>query len=148
MRGRTILISVAICLLGIAPLAFASQSNLDARSIREQQQQIRSEAEARNGRYKDLSEEKRSELFSRLAQVSNLLKEVTLTTELKEAEQIELSNALESISAIVNAAEDDRMVCERSRPVGSNRMRTVCKTVAQRRIEREAARGGLDRHDP
>ena len=31
------------------------------------------------------------------------------------------------------------MICERTRPVGSNRTQTVCSSVAQRRKDREDA---------
>lgn len=138
MLNHVAFIVLTLGLLGTAPLLSANDhSNLSASAIREQQKQIRSDAEARTGRYKDLSETKRGELFARQDKVSALLKDVQLTTELKERDQIELFNALESIQAIVNAAEDDRLICERKRPTGSNRTQTLCRSVAQRRAERE-----------
>lgn len=60
------------------------------------------------------------------------------TTELSEAEQLQLFTALGHISAIVNRAEDERLVCRRHRPTGSNRPATVCRTVARLRADREA----------
>ena len=36
-------------------------------------------------------------------------------------------------------AEDSRMICERIKPVGSNRPQNKCLTVAERRRQRERA---------
>ena len=145
---RHFVIALVMSLLAAGPVLSKPQhGNTDARAIRKQQEQIRSEAEARSGRYKDLSEARRIELLQRQAVVMRLTEGVTQTTELKEEQQIELFNALESIEAIVNAAEDERMVCERHRPIGSNRPQTICKTVAERRAEREAVRGQVGKRN-
>src|SRR5690606_28003292 len=66
------------------------------------------------------------------------------TTELSPGDQVALFNDLEEISALVNKAEDERMICERTRPIGSNRPVSVCKTVAQRRLEREQSLRGRE----
>ncbi len=123
-----------------------ASSNLDAAAIRSQQQ-IRADAEARTGRYKDMPDSKRNDLFRRQGQVEGLLGTVQSTTELDETRRIQLFKHLEAISAIINAAEDERMICKRTKPVGSNRPTTVCKTVAQRRDEREAGQTEIQRRD-
>ena len=52
--------------------------------------------------------------------------------DLSEAEWVKIFNAQEQINQIVKAsAADERVVCRRERPTGSNRMRSVCLTVAQ-----------------
>ncbi len=131
----------AFVLAVLAVLTAASAQahpNLEAAAIRSQQQQIRADAEARTGRYKDMPDAKRNDLFRRQGQVEGLLGNVQSTTELDETRRIQLFNNLEAISAIINAAEDERMICERTKLVGTNRPTTVCKTEAQRRHEREA----------
>lgn len=138
---------LAACLAaGFAPGTVAAQGEvgtapaaLDAAAIRAQQQQIRADAEARKGRYAKLPDAKRTDLYRRQDRVDTLIKDVTLTTELDETRRIELFNNLEAISAIVNQAEDERMICQRHRPIGSNRPTTICKSVAQRRADREFA---------
>lgn len=147
MRGFTIG-SVVAGLLALAQIASANDHpNLDAKAILAQQSQIRAEASAGSGRYKGLEPAKRDDLFVRQDRVMSLLAHKTFTTELSESEQIDLFNDLEAIEGIVNKAEDERMVCERSKPVGSNRPRTVCLTVAQRRAEREAAGKQMEYRD-
>lgn len=43
------------------------------------------------------------------------------------------------------AAEEDKMVCERVKELGSTRLKRVCKTMSQREREREAARDASSR---
>lgn len=139
MRLRLIL--AGLILLGAASASLLAQEhpNLDARAILAQQAGIRAEAVARTGRYKDMPTAKLDELFALQDKVSGQLAGRATTTELPEQDQIAVFNALEAISAIINQAEDERMICERQRPVGSNRTRTVCRSVAQRRQDREDA---------
>ena len=118
--------------------------NTDAQAIVQQQQEIRQEAVAREGRYKDLDERTHRELLDKQDAVFSLLEGRERSTELGERDQMALFNSLESISAIVNKAEDERMVCERVRPTGSNRAQRVCKPVAQRRAEQDAVQRGAD----
>ncbi len=124
-----------------------ASSNLDAAAIRSQQQQIRADAEARNGRYKDMPDSKRNDVFRRQGQVEGPLGNVQSITELDETRRIQLFDHLEAISANINADDDERMICERSKPLGSTCPTTVCKTVAQRRDEREAGQREMLRRD-
>lgn len=125
----------------VSPMAASvDKSNLDANAIRAQQQQIRADAMARKGPYAKLSPKQQRELQHQQDRVSELLgNDVQKTTELSEIDQVALFNSLESIEAIVNNAEDERLVCERHKPVGTNRPRTVCKTAAQRAAQRDAS---------
>ncbi|MBW8811122.1 MAG: hypothetical protein JF591_20410, partial [Lysobacter sp.] len=41
--------------------------------------------------------------------------------------------------------DDDRLVCERVRTVGSNRVERICKTVVQRREEKKSNKDSADR---
>lgn len=118
--------------------------NTNAQAIVEQQQEIRSEAAAGNGRYEDMDESIRQQLFTEQDLVFSMLDGHERSTELSAIDQTRLFNSLESISAIVNRAEDERMICERVRKTGTNRTERVCKTVAQRRAESEQSRRNVD----
>lgn len=151
MKGRIV---VATLLLGMWWSATASAESqapvlveTDAAAIVAQQHEIRQAAQQRSGRYKDMAGADRDRLLQTQDRVLGRLEGRTRTTELPRVDQVALFNDLEEISALVNKAEDDRMVCERSRPIGSNRPVSVCKTVAQRREERERSlesRGARD----
>lgn len=136
---RMHLAAVLVMVLGVAgftPGPATGSDNFDAATIRAQQAQLRSDAEARRGPFKDIGESERAELSRQQDIVDRLTRDVSRTTELREAQQVELLNALEHISAIVNRAEDERLVCRRHRPTGSNRPTTTCRTVAQLRADR------------
>jgi len=111
--------------------------------IRDQQNEIRREANAKRGRYRDMDEKARSRLFSEQDKVLALLEGKASSNELSRQDQLTLFNSLEAISAMVNRAEDERMICERTKRQGSNISETICKTVAQRRAERQSAAGSL-----
>ena len=114
--------------------------NTDARAIVAQQQEIREEALAGEGRYGDMPEADRRRLLSEQDKVLAMLEGKERSTELSQIDQTILFNSLESISAIINRAEDDRMVCERVRRTGTNRAERVCMTVAQRREAAQESR--------
>jgi len=142
---------LVIAMVGLLALSQSAigqgRPNLEVTAILTQQQEIRGEATARKGRYKDMKEGTRQELFANQEVVRHLLEGKTYTTDLPEHEQIKVVNALESIQAIVNKAEDERLICERHKPVGSHRTKTLCMTVAQRDAEQEAGRKQVNYRD-
>lgn len=138
-KQRIFAVLLGLAMVATTALANDIPKNLDAQAILAQQQQIRAEVEKRGGRFKDMDAAKREELFARQGKVASLLADKKATTDLPEQDQIVVFNELEAIEGIVNNAEDERMVCERVKPVGSNRPKTVCMTVAERRAQREAA---------
>ncbi len=129
-------------LLAVAGVASAGQ---DVAAIVAQQTQMRAEAQAGTGRYKDMPQAQRDDLVRRQAAVLQLVEGRRSTDELDPQRRTDLFNELEAIEAIVNRAEDERMVCEYRKAIGSNRKERVCKTVAQRRKEQEEARSMMGR---
>lgn len=143
-----VILAAAILVGACNQSAFAqAHPNLDAKAIVAQQATIRAEALAGAGRYKDMPAAKREQLFALQDMVTKQLDGRTTTTELPEHDQIAVFNTLEAISAMVNQAEDERMICERKRPVGTNRSQTVCMTLAQRNAQREAGAEFIQRRD-
>jgi hypothetical protein len=140
---RSAVFAVALLLAGLPAFAADQKPDNDARAILAEQAQIRSEAMARKGRYKDMPEAQRTELFAHQDTVTRLLQDVDKPSDLSENEKLAVFNALEAVEAIVNKAEDERMVCVREKPLGSNRPERVCKTVAQRREEKLKADGAV-----
>ena len=57
------------------------------------------------------------------------------------------SPASPAAPVVVAKADDDTLVCERVKELGSTRLKRVCKTIGQREREREAARNAAD-HRP
>lgn len=101
----------------------------DASAIRTQQAGIRRDVLAGSPRYVHLDAASQARLLSLQDGVDALLKDVDNTGDLSERRQIELFNALESISAVVNNDPDGRIECWRERPVGTSQAQTRCSTA-------------------
>src|SRR5687768_8182313 len=116
-KQRIFAVLLGLAMVATTALANDIPKNLDAQAILAQQQQIRAEVDKRGGRFKDMDAAKREELFARQGKVASLLADKKATTDLPEQDQIVVFNELEAIEGIVNKAEDERMVCERVKPV-------------------------------
>ncbi len=112
-----------------ASAADRTPSHHDASAIRAQQAEIRGEVLAGSPRYGRLDEASRLELLKLQDRVAGLLGGVDSTRDLSERRQIELFNALESISALVNNDPGGRLECWRERPVGKLQLETRCATA-------------------
>ena len=132
--------------LALALPAFVSAEALKLDAIRAQQATIRAGVEAHSkGPYKELPAATRTELLSRQAKMLELINGKQSENELTEEQRADVTDTLAWIDAKLKEADDERMVCERRRTLGSNRKERVCMTAAQMRAQREAARENLDR---
>lgn len=112
--------------------------------IRDAQTQLREAIEAKRGNYAHFSDEERREIFARQDDVLAAIEGRQNVQDMSNDERVRLANALSAVDAAVNKAEDNRMICERIKPIGSNRPQNKCMTVGQRRKLREdAQRQGL-----
>lgn len=107
----------------------------DVRGIRTQQADIRRDVLAETPRYAHLDAASRTALRGLQDRVDGLLTDVDSTADLPERRQIELFNALESISALVNQEPDGRVECWRERPVGTMQAQTRCSTAGGLRAQ-------------
>ena len=135
---------VLALLLAIPAIASAEALQLDA--IRAEQATIRAGVEAHSsGRYKELTEATRTELLARQASMLELIDGKQSGDQLTEAQRTEVTTTLAWIDAKLKEADDERMVCERRKTIGSNRRERVCMTAAQMRAQREATRDNMER---
>ena len=140
----------ATVVLGLALAASAAAATppatpLQTDAIRSQQVQIKADVEARTGAFKDLPARTREQLLSRQAIVLGLIEGKQTTDDLDASQKSELFAALDAIDTMVSMANDQRMVCELRKTLGSNRKERVCRTAGQIRAERESMRNQLDR---
>ena len=112
-----------------ATAADGPASQHDASAIRTQQAGIRHDVLADTPRYAHLDAASRTELLDLQDRVDGLLENVDSTAALSERRKIELFNALESISALVNNDPGGRLECWRERPVGTLQAQTRCSTA-------------------
>lgn len=143
MRRFLLKAVVALTLVGSAFAASAGASQ-QPDQIRARQAQISAGLQAGNSPYAELSARSREELAERQARLLAVLEGKQHIDELDGDAQAQVEADVKWIENALTRAEDERMVCERRRILGSNRKERVCKTVAQLREEREAARSVMD----
>jgi hypothetical protein len=141
--------SLAIVVLAgallISPLAIANDTETQSLTeIREQQLALRQDVLDKQGRFKDMGERERQELVAKQTRLINLAEGRDSLAMLSPADQVETINTLEWIKATITRAEDERLVCQRTKVVGSNRSTRVCRTVAELRRDRAEAEKSLE----
>jgi hypothetical protein len=112
--------------------------------IRAAQADLRKAIETKASNYSHFTDAERKAIFAKQDEVTALIDGKAAIDELGPDGKIALANALEGVKALVARAEDSRLICERVKPIGSNRPENKCISVGQRRRLREAAqRQGL-----
>ncbi len=107
--------------------------------IRTQQLEIRERVQTAKGPYKDMTPAERAEIVRRQDELLALIEGKQSLDDLNDPDKVAAFNALEWIKARITDSEDQRVICERARPVGSNRVERICASVAERRANQEAA---------
>lgn len=140
---RSFFMTVVLAALCFTAVAAPPRAPFDAQAVLAQQKQIRAQIDANQGDYGKLNPATRKEVIERQDKLTKLLADRTYE-QLSEAEQDEARMDMAWIE-FAGKTDDDRLVCERVRSIGSNRIERVCKTVAQRREERELGKQNADR---
>ncbi len=105
--------------------------------IRTAQSDLRLAIERKSGNYSHFNDDERKAIFTRQDEVLALIEGKQAIADLGPDGKIALANALAAVDASVARAEDSRMICERIKPVGSNRPQNKCMSVGQRRQMRD-----------
>jgi hypothetical protein len=142
---KSLVAGVALLLACAVAYAAADPQQLTIRDIVTQQTQLRAQVAAGKGAFKDMEKRDRAALIERQDRVLATLGGAQTLDEMPPDQRTEIFNDLEWIKAAVTKAEDERMVCEYTRAVGSNRMTSVCMTAKQQRENRDGAQDSLRR---
>ncbi len=145
MRSLFAMALVAITLFSSSAFA-ADVVSIDSTpaQIRTAQGELRQAIERKSSNYSHFTDDERKAIFARQDAVLALIDGKQEIAELGPDGKIALANALDAVKAAVAGAEDNRMICERIKPLGSNRPQNKCISVGQRRrMREEAQRGGL-----
>jgi len=132
-----------LLLAGVCAVASASgePKPFDTASVLEQQKQIRGDIDAGRGDYAKLEPGKRDELRTRQDRLNQLLQgrsyDQLSASERDQAHQDLAWIGQASGNATASADPDEKVVCQRVRSIGSNRIEKVCKSVSQRRDEQK-----------
>lgn len=148
VRAAFLVVLVAL----FAPLAALAQGSGDAafqlrlgegRSFDQQRDELIEEMRD-GGRFGEISDEARAEVIAALDTMAELLDGQASFGHLDEEDKIRLFNAQEIANTHLTVArEDSRIVCKRERKVGSHFKTSICNTVAEWTIQREAAHDAM-----
>jgi hypothetical protein len=139
------ILGFALVASSFVALASADPQQITIRDIVTQQTQLRAQAAAGKGAFKEMERRDRDALIERQDRVLRMLGGLQTLEDMAPDQRTEVFNDLEWIRAAITRAEDDRMVCEYTRIAGSNRMKSVCMTARQQREHRDNARNSLNR---
>lgn len=142
MRAYLLVVLLAVSLPAVADDAGAKPVPT-LTEIRADQARLAAQVRDGKGMFADMPEAERSRLANHQQRIAALIGDRTDVQGLSADDRVELFNLLEQVKSMVARAEDDRKVCERVRAVGSNRIKTVCSTVGERRREKEDAQNNL-----
>jgi hypothetical protein len=142
---KSLIVGFALSFACAAAFASTDPQQLTIRDIVTQQTQLRAQVTAGKGAFKDMSKAERAALVERQDRVIQMLGGSETLDDMAPDQRTIVFNDLEWIKAAVTKAEDDRMVCEYTRAVGSNRMKSVCMTAKQQRDLQERTRSSLNR---
>jgi hypothetical protein len=90
--------------------------------------------------FEALSRGDKEKLAGAQSQIREALAGKASMADLDEDTKVKVFNAHEQVVALVNKAEDQRLVCTQKKRIGSNRHQLECRTVAQIRADRDSAR--------
>jgi len=135
---RTLL---AVCLLCLVPFVAigkdAAHENVTFDSARFEQQRAEIEKAMGGETYRELSAEQRTSVIDALDEMQRLL-DKSDGADMREEDRIQLFNAQEQVNTLLTqAADDSRVICKRETKMGSHMKVNICKTIAERRRERE-----------
>lgn len=140
---------LAVLLLSAAPPAFADLVTADALQVANMSVaefldwHEKVERRATTKAFDALSRTEREQLAAAQSELRGVLAGKQSMAELDDAGKIAVFNAHERVVALVEKAENERMVCEQKKRLGSHRHQLVCRTVGEIREGRQGAQREL-----
>jgi hypothetical protein len=145
---RPAALAVVLMLLAGVSVAHAAKPmniNQTADVLREQVKKIDADAKAGKRGWDNVSSAKKTRFTEARDQVFALLDGKKSAAQLEVDQRTELASALDTINTLAKEADDERMVCTREHKVGEFRPIETCMTVGERRRQREADQGSMER---
>jgi hypothetical protein len=105
--------------------------------------QIRKQMEP-GGKYAYTSPSERARVEDRLTAMQKLLEAHATEADMRQEDKIALANAQEEINGILSHNDSERLVCEKTTPVGSHLPVTTCHTYGELMAQRQHAQKYLE----
>jgi len=91
------------------------------------------------GRYEYITPDNKAKVESDLTIMAEMLQKAGSAGALPERDKVKLFNTQEHLNGLLTHSDSNRLVCERTAPVGTTIPKTTCQTVAE--IERNRREG-------
>lgn len=130
----------ALLLAFVAAQPALAQEQIDLAKLRSEQLALHPQIEAGKGSYVNIPQDQRERVLARQAELLALIEGKQDMASLDKDQRLEVRNALDALLAAERNAEDQRQICKRTKTLGSHRMTTVCRSVAEIRQQEEEAR--------
>jgi Skp family chaperone for outer membrane proteins len=95
--------------------------------------------------FEALTKDQRASLAAAQSELRDILEGRATMAELDVDAKLRVFNAHERVLALITQAEDDRLVCEQKKRLGSHRHQLVCRTARQLREDRDNTQNELRR---
>lgn len=141
MNPRTLLLAVAFVGALSTPILALAEA-FDAATVVANQERIRRAVDSGAAGFSEVSAAKKKELIERQDALLALLGDRSYG-QLSEQERSQASEQIAWIDRAANDAADERLVCERTKASGTNRVQRVCMSARRHREAQEAAQKSM-----
>jgi len=147
IRCKSALFAVALAFAGTSLAAdegYVTRRKIEPARIGELTAVLREEMEP-GGRFSRIEPEERDRVEAALGRMALELEGKASLAELDDEARVRVYNLQEQVNAILLKRDDERVVCEYRKQIGSNRKQAFCETVGERLARREGNRDAMDR---
>ncbi|MDI9238610.1 hypothetical protein QLQ15_06735 [Lysobacter sp. LF1] len=137
MIARKLLLAAVLAGV-LIPLSASANDAFDVGEVISKQERVRRDAETGARGFSELTPDKRKEFMQRQSALLESLRGRTYA-ELDAQQRTQAAGEIAWLDGVVSEAADERLVCERLRTPGSNRVTRSCMSVRQLRERQEAA---------
>lgn len=145
MAMKPFLLAAALFVLAMPAAHAATSTDIDPQRVHKEQTQLQAQVRKEQGVFKDIDTGLQNRILANQDRVLELVDGKQSVAELSAEERDELTTTLADIDRLVTKAKDERQVCRKMRPTGSNRPQVVCMTAAQHREAQKRAREALEK---
>lgn len=145
MAMKPFLLAAVLFVLAMPAAGAATTTDIDPQRVHKEQTQLQSQVRKGQGPFKDIDAGLQNRIIANQDRVLELVNGKQSLDELSAEDRDELTTTLGDIERLVTKAKDERQVCRKMRPTGSNRPQVVCMTAAQHREAQKRAREAMEK---
>ncbi|MFC3813349.1 hypothetical protein [Lysobacter sp. GCM10012299] len=145
MFAKNLVLAVVLAgsCLAMPAVKAADEKPFDTVAVMEKQDRIRRDATSGAAGFSSLSADKRRELLERQEDLIGII-DGRRYEELTAEERAQASSEIAWIDSLARQVADERLICERTKKSGTNRVERICMTAQQKREAQEKAQKAME----